>query len=273
MKSDRAILFVFPVLLLAIAFYLLVLAPKRQEAGTLAEENTALELQIDQQNQVADFAEGARQEFPRYYSRMIVLGKAVPESADSASMLVQLDAISARSGVKFKGFELGEGSGSSSAVTETTPAPPTEGTTTPPTAGTTTTETTATTTSVPATETAVANIPIGATVGPAGLPTLPYDFSFEGDFFQVADFIEGVDGLIHLKEEAGQVAADGRLLTIDGFSLQGGRPGSSPKLDALFVMTSYITPADQGLALGATPTAPGAPLDGETVPASAAVVP
>jgi Tfp pilus assembly protein PilO len=283
--ADRAIVIALPVLLLAVAFYLMVLSPKRQEASTLAEENAALEQQVDDQNAVADFGEAARKDFPKYYSRMIVLGKAVPESADSASMLVQLNSISGSAGVEFRGLELGEGSAASSEVSgEPPPAATTEPSvsevsaesTTETTEGeaTTTTEVTATTTApVPATETAAAVMPIGATVGPAGLPTLPYDLTFRGDFFQIADFIAGVDRLIGLKKSASQVAANGRLLTIDGFSLKGGRPGSSPELDALFAMTSYVTPGGQGLTLGASPTAPGAPLGGDTVPASAAVVP
>ena len=55
------------------------------------------------EQQVADFAEQARREFPRYYGRLVVLGKAVPEQADTASMLVQLNSISNRSQVAFRG--------------------------------------------------------------------------------------------------------------------------------------------------------------------------
>ena len=55
----------------------------------------------------------------------------------------------------------------------------------------------------PATETAAANLPIGATVGSAGLPTLPYDLDFKGNFFQVADFVSGLDELISLRGRLG----------------------------------------------------------------------
>ena len=47
-------------------------------------------------------------------------------------------------------------------------------------------------------------------------------------------------------------------MTVDGFALQGGAPGSSPTLEASFLLTTYVTPADQGLTLGATPEGPAA---------------
>jgi Tfp pilus assembly protein PilO len=296
--SDRTILLIFPIALLVVAFYLLLLAPKRNQAAELGDEVSSLQSQIDDQNQVAEFAQQARAQFPRYYGRMVVLGKAVPEQADSASMLVQLDSIARGADVRFRGIELGQASGSSSATATTTSTTTTSTTTTDSsstgssstggtdttstTPGTTTTDSSTTSgqsdtststaaTPTPATEAAAASLPIGASVGPAGLPTLPYDLTFDGGFFQIADFIGGVDGLIHLRKGGAQVAVDGRLLTIDGFTLKGGEPGSDPTLQAKFVVTSYLTPAGQGLTLGATPSGPGAPLAPQTTQTSATV--
>ena len=45
---------------------------------------------------------------------------------------------------------------------------------------------------------------------------MPYDLSFSGDFFHVADFISGIDAMVHTK--GSYVAVDGRLLTLDGFA-------------------------------------------------------
>ena len=64
-----------------------------------------------------------------------------------------------------------------------------------------------------------------------------------------------------------EVSPYGRLVTIDGFALQGGLPGSNPKLNATFALTTYVSPADQGLTAGASPTAPAT----TTQPASAVV--
>jgi Tfp pilus assembly protein PilO len=285
--TDRTILMVILAAGLLVAFYLMMLKPKQQEASKLGDEVAALEAAITEQEQVAAFAEQARQDFPRYYGRMVVLGKAVPEGADSASMLVQVNSISNRAGTEFKSLQLGTGSGSqSTAPTQPTQAPPPaegsapSGTSTTSSGGAAPAPTTgsstpaaSSSTPAPATETAAANLPIGATVGPAGLPTLPYDLFLKGSFFQIADFISGVDGMVHVGDGE-QVGVDGRLLTIDGFSLQGGAPGSNPTLEAQFATTTYVTPSEQGLALGASPSGPASPGQPQiTQTSSPAVVP
>jgi Tfp pilus assembly protein PilO len=293
--SDRAVLLAIPIVGLLIAFYMLVLSPKRAEVSKLNDEVTALQSSIDQQEQTAAFAEQARKQFPRYYGRMVVLGKAVPDSADQASMLVQLSAVSDQSNVKFNGLELGQGESAAEASTPpVAPAAPAAGTTAAPTGTAPSGEAAAPSTGTapaaassstagstpaaapaaapaPATEAAAATLPIGATVGPAGLPTLPYDMFFTGGYFDVADFIGGVDGLVHTSDQGGRVTVEGRLLTIDGFALQGGAPGADPTLDAQFVMTSYVTPSDQGLTLGASPAGPATapPTQPSVTPASA----
>ena len=266
--TDRAILMGVLAVFVLGAFYFMVLSPKRKDAAKLSDEIAVLQGSISEQEQAATFAEEARRDFPTYYGRVVVLGKAVPEDADSASMLVQLNSISDSAQVDFLGIEL-SASGGATAPAEATPPPaegaepPAEGTA--PAGGEATPASTGAATApapVPATETAVATLPIGATVGPAGLPALPYDLAFKGRFFSVADFIAGLDGLVRLRESSGQVDADGRLLTIDGFTLKGGAPGSSPELEAKFAVTSYVTPAEQGLTLGATPGGP-APVPGQ----------
>ncbi len=46
---------------------------------------------------------------------------------------------------------------------------------------------------------------------------MPYTLTFDGDFFQIADFIKGLDSLVKTTNE--KVAVDGRLMTINGFTL------------------------------------------------------
>jgi hypothetical protein len=141
---------------------------------------------------------------------------------------------------------------------------------------TTATTTTATTTAAPApapaTEADAATLPIGATVGPAGLPVLNYNLTFGGHFFDSADFIAGVDKLIKLRS-SGQVAANGRLLTVDGFSMVGDSELGFPMLEASFVVNAYATPSSQGLTLGATPTAPAPTAVPGAIPASTETAP
>jgi Tfp pilus assembly protein PilO len=274
--KDRVLLVSLATVALLGAFYFMVLSPKREKASKLSEEITQLESQINQQEQVATFAEQARQEFPRYYGQLVVLGKAVPDQADQSSLIVQLNQIATRSGADFRTITTAEGSGTAAAAAPA--APPAEGTTTTPGTnttpgdgstppadgsasgtGTTATVAAASSTPAPATEATAASLPLGATVGPAGLPIMPYELTFQGGFFDIADFMSGVDSLVHLREGSGQVAADGRLLTVDGFSL---KPiptlGGETKLRASFLVTSYMVPSDEGLTAGASPTAPGA---------------
>jgi Tfp pilus assembly protein PilO len=110
-------------------------------------------------------------------------------------------------------------------------------------------------------------------VGSAGLPTLPYDLTFTGSFFDISNFIGGLDGLVTPHGDSTQVSSNGRLVTINGFALNGGAPGSSPKLDADFLVTTYVTPQEQGLTAGAGPTgpAPATPAAPQVQPASAVV--
>jgi hypothetical protein len=282
--TDRLILSVLLVGGLAVAFYLMVLAPKREEASKLTDEVEQLEASVAQQERVVEFAEAAKQDFPRYYGRLAVLGKAVPEAADSASLLVQLSRISSNADVEFRGLQLAEGSTAASSAAPPAGTAPTEGaasvepsaTDVPPadaaaavppadpaaagstaSAGSTATagSTAASAPPTPATEAIAASLPIGATVGPAGLGTLPYELTFRGQFFQVADFIAGLDRLVDMRE-GGHVAADGRLLTIDGFALSRDERQGFPWLEASFTVTSYVAPLGQGLTAGATPTAP-----------------
>ena len=296
--SERAIVFGVVLAALAIGFYVLVLGPQRDKASELSKQVDDLHASISREQQVADFAEQARREFPRYYGRLVVLGKAVPEQADTASMLVQLNSISSRSLVAFQGISLSQGSesagtGTSSSSSATT-TPPTSSTTTPATpsapaatgsgssgaAPTTTASGTSGSAApvsaapAPATEASAATLPIGAVVGPGGLPTLPYDLTFRGTFFDISNFIGGIDDLVTPQDGGTQVSSDGRLFTVNGFALNGGAPGSSPKLDANFLVTTYVTPEEQGLTAGATPSgpaAPSAPGTPQAQPASAVV--
>jgi Tfp pilus assembly protein PilO len=294
---ERAIIVAVVVGALAIAFYVLVLGPKRDKVAELANQIDSLHASITAEQQKADFGEQARKNFPRYYGRLVVLGKAAPQQADTASMLVQLNAIAHRSQVSFDGISLSQGSdsagtGTSSSSTPTTPTPPAAGTGTtsttpsaPASTGTSTTATASSTTGstgtsadassslVPATESSAASLPIGAVVGPAGYSTLPYDLNLKGSYFDISNFIGGIDGLVAPQNGGTQVSSNGRLFTIDGFSLNVGPPEAPQTLKADFLVTTYVTPADQGLTAGASPSgpAPSGSATPQALPASAVV--
>jgi hypothetical protein len=92
-----------------------------------------------------------------------------------------------------------------------------------------------------------------------------------GGYFDVANFIGGVDDLVTPVAGGAQLSPDGRLLTINGFGLEVNGTGPSPTLKASFVVTAYST-GDQGLTLGASPSAPAPASPGETQVQTASAV-
>jgi Tfp pilus assembly protein PilO len=249
--SSRTIVAIIVVAVLAIAFWMLLLSPQHKEAAKLGKESEQLQATLGQaQGEVAN-GEAARRQFAANYRQLVVLGKAVPTSDESASLLVQLNGVAHSSKVTFESLLLGASSEGEAApepepAPETAPAVGEEGST----------ESAATTvtTTVPPTEAATAVSPLGASVGPAGLSTLPYDLSFKGSFFHVADFINGIDSLIQTKDS--KLAVDGRLITLDGFSLAIDGDAGFPELSANFAVTTYLVPPGEGIVGGAAPTGP-----------------
>jgi Tfp pilus assembly protein PilO len=242
--NNRMIVAILALVALAVAFWMLALSPKRQEASDLAAQ--ADDLRASLVTAQAQVAEGliAKREFPNDYEQLVVLGKAVPGDDDTSSLLVEVNRISSRSNVTFQSIQLSASASSATpaAAPVATPAP------TPGVIGAVPAAAT-----VPPTEAAAALLPLGASIGSAGLGVMPYDLSFTGDFFRVADFIQGMDSLIHTGGR--EVAVDGRLVTINGFALNASSRGFS-QLNATFSVTTYLVPPDQGLTAGASQTAP-----------------
>jgi Tfp pilus assembly protein PilO len=215
---------------------MLAMKPKREEAAKLGEQVEQVESSLAQHQAEIAAAEEAREQFPLEYQRLVVLGKAVPGDDDTASLLVQVSGIAERTGVAFRDIELNSSAGGEA---EAPPAAPATGTAEAP---------------VSATEASASLMPLGASIGPAGLAVMPYSLTFDGSFFQIADFIKGLDSLVATQSE--KVSVDGRLITIDGFSLSASQSGF-PALQASFAVSTYLTPPSQGVTGGATPTAPG----------------
>ncbi len=277
--SDKAIVMGVICAVVLAGFYFKVLSPKREKASSLSKDITELQAQVDEQQQLAQFGEDARKHFPSYYGRLVVLGKAVPSNADTPSLLVQLNTLAERTGVKFNGLKLSADSGGTEASSAPTPSTTTTTPTGDSSATSTTTGSTSTTPPTAATEATAANLPLGATVGAAGLPIMPYDLTFEGSYFDVADFLKGVDDLVRAGD-ASQVSADGRLLTVNGFSLDlsdtnsSGVSSPNPQLQVNLSVTSYLTPGDQGATAGSSPSGPGSSVtQPQAQPTSATVAP
>jgi Tfp pilus assembly protein PilO len=233
--TNLAIVAMLVVAAIATAFWMLALSPKREEASKLGKQVEQLEASLAQHEAEVATAEQARESFPVAYRKLVVLGKAVPGDDDTASLLVQVNRIANHAGVKFRDLQLSASSGTqeAGAPASTLGAEP-----------------------ISATEAEAALLPLGAGIGPAGLAVMPYTLSIDGDFFEVADFIKGLDALVGTKD--GEVAVDGRLMTVDGFTLAPDPNSGFPALTATFAVTTYLTPPSQGVTGGATSESPTA---------------
>jgi hypothetical protein len=273
--TDRIVVIALAAVALIAVFWFVLLAPKLHEASDLNAEVERLEGAVAKQRETIAFAEKARNEFPSDYRRLVTLGKAVPEDDDTSSLFAQLTGTSRRAGVGFRALELNEteasGAAPPSATAPSAPeSPEDEGTVqqeeqaageVPPGE-----ETASSAGAAAPTEAAAASLPIGATVGPAGLPVMPYTLDFQGDFFKVADFMRGLDSLVSLR--GGKVRAGGRLLTVDGFVLSRDVQKGFPSLLATLAVTTYLTPPEQGLTGGAGPGGVAPPPEPGATPAS-----
>jgi hypothetical protein len=264
--TDRSILIGLVVLGLLACFWFMLLSPKRDRAAELEQEATDLQADVTQQEQVAAAAEQAQGDYAQNYERLIVLGKAAPADGDTPSFLAQLTGLSEKSGTAFESLTLSDDASAA-------PTPAAEQTTTDQNAAAAesaaeeTTEPAAAAPVVP-TEASAATLPLGATIGPAGLGVMPYSLRFTGDFFEVADLLQSLDSLVGAGGRATSV--DGRLVTVNGFTMA--PAGESRELAVDLLITTYVLPDSQGLTAGATPAAP-APTVPEPTPVSTSTTP
>jgi len=218
---------------LAVVFWMLLLSPKRDEVAKLDQQVAQQEESLSLHQSEVQHGLEAEKAFPKEYQQLVVLGKAAPAEDDTASLLVQINRIAGDSHVRFQTMVLAPAGGEGAApeapeATEGEPASPTE--------------------------VAASTLPLGASIGPAGLAVMPYTLTFQGDFFHVADFIHGLDSLVETKNA--EVEVTGRLITISGFKLAADSNKGFPDLEAEFTVTTFLVPPDQGAAGGATPASP-----------------
>lgn len=233
-SSNRVIVVMLAVVVLAVAFWMLLLSPKRDEVGKLDKEVAKQQESLSLHQEEVQRGREAEQAFPREYQQLVVLGKAAPAEDDTASLLVQLNRIAHHAQVRFEDFTL-SASGSEEAASEEA-AGSVEGE------------------SLSPTEVAASKLPLGASIGPAGLAVMPYTLTFNGSFFRLADFIHGLDSLVRTRNA--KVEVTGRLITINGFSLKPDSSRGFPYLEAEFAVTTFLVPPEQGVTGGATAASP-----------------
>jgi hypothetical protein len=301
-ERDRKLMFALIPVALLVAYWFLVLAPKRSEATTAKAELATQQQRVDTARANLQTAQGAKDSFDASYAQVVKLGKAIPSTVDMPSLLVQLDAAAAGTGIRFTKIKTGP---RVAAAVPATPAPAAgseSGTTgTPVAAGGDTaqsqpggaaeaannaqatanqssaatdnasanagsqTSTTPSSTTPSSTTPSSTDAATGATsaAAPAGLETVPLELEFEGDFFNLADFFHEVKRFVSATHD--NVLVSGRLITVEGIRWSSDET-LFPKIRAEITATIYLSPKSQGVTAGATPTGPSTTTPAGTTP-------
>src|SRR3954454_23530100 len=284
-----------------IAYWFLILSPKRDDLKTARDAQHQAEDARDQAVAQAAQLEKSRQTFAADYAAVVRLGKAIPETVDAPSLLVQLDRASHGTHIDFDSVTFGARAQATAPAVTTTSA--TQGAAQPngnaaaggapaetgpggaaesagnavnsgnqasdsvdqaSSGGATTTSTTTTTS--PATGTT----PAPASTTSATLDTVALTFNFNGSYFDLADFFHRLKRFVYVANN--DIFVRGRLISIDtltfapGAAATGGSSASG-RLTATVGATVYLAPQAQGTTAGATTSGPaGAPA---ATPASA----
>ena len=290
---DKKLAMVLTPLVLVVAFWFLVLAPKRSEAQSLQTKLEQVEQTRDSAVAQAGGLEGSRKSYAKDYATVVRLGKAIPGTIDMPSLLVQLDEAARGTRIRFGKVTTGSREGAPPAAPSAPPAGGTSSGSTPPaapagnaapggapaqsapgqpveTAGNAVQDGNQTSAAQGGgTATAPAPAPgTTATTGVAapGLENVPLTFEFTGGFFDLADFFHEMKRFVYLAND--RVRVEGRLMTIDGFKFDS---TSFPDLKAEVQATVYLAPKTQGATAGASPTGPAplTPASTEAAPTTA----
>jgi Tfp pilus assembly protein PilO len=292
---DRKIMIALVPVVVLVAYWFLLLAPKREQASTAKAELATQEERVETARAAANAAEGAKEDFDASYAQVVRLGKAIPSTVDMPSLLVQLDAAAAGTGIRFTKIATGDrvpGATTPPAQTTTPPAGSESGTTgTPAAAGGETaqsqpgaaaeaannTQQTANQGTAAAEQSGVqpsdtqTSTSAGATTengdaaatAPPGLETVPLELTFEGNFFNLADFFHDVKRFVSVTNS--NVLVSGRLLTVESVRWASDET-IFPHIRAEITATVYLSPKTQGVTAGASPEGPatGTPASGTT---------
>ena len=255
------------------AFWFLALSPERKNATAINTKIVAAQERRDTARQQAAAASAARARYDVDYATVAKLGKAVPADDDVASLVYQLNHVSTGNGIDFRSIKLtssgaaapaaAPAAAQAAALASSQDSKPASGSSSESKDSSSTTSTTPAT-GVPGTQAAAAGLPPGSTVGSAGFPTMPFEFVFDGSFFDMERFFNGVQHFAAIGDNS-SLSVRGRLLTVDAFSLSASRSGF-PKVKAAINATAYLVPEGEGLTGGATPQGPAA--SGGSTPAA-----
>ena len=243
-ERDKKIGLAIIPIVIVLAYWMLLLAPKRQEASASGEALATEQQKLADVESRSNTLDAAKTNFARDYAAVLRLGKAIPASVDMPSLLVQLEQAAKGTGITFQSVVVGDRVAPETSTAAAVPpagggAPAPEGTAPsgqPPVSGpgqaaASANGATGAANAASASAQQAANADPGAAQAPGSVPAggpptsgalekVPLDFSFKGSFFELADLFHKLKRFVYVAGD--QVRVRGRLMTIDSVDLRGG---------------------------------------------------
>lgn len=218
---------------LAAAYWFLLLTPKRDSAASAQQEVQVARQSLTDAQQRLTSGQEAQKRFRRDRATVLRLGRVLPATDDTPTVLTQLDAIARKHDIVFTSYAVEGGGGAGAAPAApapTTPAPEGEAKSTA----------------------AVAPLfPPGSETTGGGLGRTALKIELRGTYFDLERFLREVQRFAVMSESGDNARAKGRLFVVDGVNYKPqGEDGKS--LEAELFASTYFAPAID------TPAAPDA---------------
>jgi Tfp pilus assembly protein PilO len=230
-RRNSIVLIAVAFIAMAGAYWMLILAPKREEAVALNTQIAGKQAALAEAEASLASYEAARGSYRSNYTKIARLGKAVPADDDVRSLLVQLNSAAASSKVDFHSINLDGSSGAAPAGSGGTPAA----------------------TGAPS---ATKPPPGSSTIGTVGFSAMPFSFKFNGSFSNLAGFFKRLDHFVAVKNQ--NLDVTGRLLLLNSISLQPDTTKGYPLITAEVKANSYLLPPTKDALAAATAAGPTA---------------
>ena len=276
-ERDKKIIMIVIPLVVVLGYWFLLLSPQKKAAADAGKTLQAEQVRLADAQSRATTVQAAKASFADDYAAVVALGKAIPTSVDMPSLLVQLEQAARGTGIQFNGVTVGErgpaaaaapaaaptGTGAPGAPDPSAPAPSGDPAQSAPGAAAGSAQQAADAATTPPADPAAAGAattptdPAAAGAVPAegALEQVSLEFTFKGDFFELADFFHSLKRFVFV--DGDKVRVRGRLMTINSVEYLTDAD-TFPELNATVGATVFLTPKTEGVTAGATPAGPEA---------------
>ena len=258
---DRTVVVVLAVAAVLAAVWFGVVSPRRAELGQLRQQDSQARTLRDTAVSQAAAGLAAKKTYAKNLAALAELGKAVPATDDTASLLYQLQDAAGHAKVTLTAVTPG---GAAPGVTPAAPAPVTPA---PATAAPATGATAAPATGAAAAPATGVAAPAAATAAP-GAQAVPISLTFQGSYVDLQAFLRRIERFATLRHEA--IAVRGRLVAVNSIDLTT-QPGAR-QVSAIISATAYTAAAPSPATGAVSPIAPTATTGSVTPPTASAAV-